>query len=123
MMSRRWSARVMPSRRRQATRRTVVKLMRVAMLLPVIVATGLFFRAKRLGRGRRRPPLLPWFVAVFLGLVVVNSLVPVPDPFVQEAGNTASALVPGCGDRRARHQNALQGSDRHRVETRRADGG
>jgi uncharacterized integral membrane protein (TIGR00698 family) len=67
---------------------TVVKLMRVAMLLPVIVATGLFFRAKG-SAGGKAPPILPWFLAVFLGLVVFNSLLPVPS-FVQEAGNTAS---------------------------------
>ena len=67
---------------------TVVKLMRVAMLLPVIVATGLFLRAKAPGEGTK-PPVLPWFLAVFLMLVVFNSLLPVP-AFVQEAGNTAS---------------------------------
>ena len=42
---------------------TVVKLMRVAMLLPVIVAVGLWARAHG-GHGEgERPPLLPWFVA------------------------------------------------------------
>ena len=68
---------------------TVVKLMRVAMLLPVIVASGCG-RAAKGGQARaKRPPLLPWFVTAFAALVVFNSLVPIPD-FVQEAGNTAS---------------------------------
>ncbi len=67
---------------------TVVKLMRVAMLLPVIVATGLLVRAKGAGEGKK-PPLLPWFLAVFLALVAFNSLLPVP-AFIQEAGGTAS---------------------------------
>jgi len=67
---------------------TVVKLMRVAMLLPVIVATGLLFRAKSSGEGKA-PPILPWFLAVFLAMVVLNSLLPVPT-FVQEAGNAVS---------------------------------
>ncbi len=67
---------------------TVVKLMRVAMLLPVIVATGLLVRAKGAGEGER-PPVLPWFLAVFLALVALNSLAPVP-AVVQEAGGTAS---------------------------------
>jgi uncharacterized integral membrane protein (TIGR00698 family) len=68
---------------------TVVKLMRVAMLLPVIVAVGLW--ARRLGgHGEgERPPLLPWFVTAFAVLVIVNSLVPIPD-FVRSAGNEAS---------------------------------
>jgi uncharacterized integral membrane protein (TIGR00698 family) len=68
---------------------TVVKLMRVAMLLPVIVAVGLWAR-RRGGHGEgERPPLLPWFVTAFAALVVVNSLVPIPD-FVRDAGNEAS---------------------------------
>ena len=80
---------------------TVVKLMRVAMLLPVILATTLLlrrgsFRPNRLGDDSlredghgERPPILPWFLAVFLALVAMNSLLPVP-AFVQEAGGTAS---------------------------------
>jgi uncharacterized integral membrane protein (TIGR00698 family) len=68
---------------------TVVKLMRVGMLLPVIVAVGLWAR-RRGGHGEgERPPLLPWFVTAFAVLVVINSLVPIPE-FVREAGNGAS---------------------------------
>lgn len=67
---------------------TVVKLMRVAMLLPVIVAATLLLRAKGAGEGKR-PPLLPWFLAVFLVLAGANSLLPVPAA-VQDAGGTAS---------------------------------
>jgi uncharacterized integral membrane protein (TIGR00698 family) len=67
---------------------TVVKLMRVAMLLPVILTTTLLIRSNGAGEGER-PPILPWFLAVFLALVAMNSLLPVPT-FVQEAGGTAS---------------------------------
>ena len=67
---------------------TVIKLMRVAMLLPVIVATTLLIRSSGAGHGER-PPILPWFLAVFLALVAVNSLLPVP-AMVQDAGGTAS---------------------------------
>ena len=67
---------------------TVVKLMRVAMLLPVILATTVLIRTKGAGEGER-PPILPWFLAVFLALVAANSLLPVP-AFLQEAGGTAS---------------------------------
>jgi uncharacterized integral membrane protein (TIGR00698 family) len=66
---------------------TVVKLMRVAMLAPVIVAVGLYTH-KRGGEGER-PPILPLFVVAFLALVVANSLLPVPT-LVQDAGNIAS---------------------------------
>jgi uncharacterized integral membrane protein (TIGR00698 family) len=67
---------------------TVVKLMRVAMLLPVILTTTLFMRSNGATEGER-PPILPWFLAVFLALVAMNSLFPVPT-VVQEAGGTAS---------------------------------
>ena len=67
---------------------TVVKLMRVAMLLPVIITAGMFARAQQ-AAGEKRPPLLPWFVTAFLALVLVNTFVPLPD-FVGEAGNAAS---------------------------------
>ena len=67
---------------------TVIKLMRVAMLLPVIIATTMLIRSKAGGKGER-PPILPWFLAVFLALVAANSLLPVP-AVVQDAGGTAS---------------------------------
>ena len=67
---------------------TVVKLMRVAMLLPVIVAIGLLVRSKEAGEGER-PPILPWFLAAFLALVLVNSLLPIP-AFIQDGGSTVS---------------------------------
>ena len=68
---------------------TIVKLLRVAMLLPVIVAVGLWAR-KHGGHGEgERPPLLPWFATAFALLVAINSLAPIPD-FVREAGSTAS---------------------------------
>jgi len=67
---------------------TVIKLMRVAMLLPVIVATTLVVHAKGVGEGKK-PPLLPWFLAAFLVLVALNSLLPVPK-FIEDTGDTAS---------------------------------
>ena len=68
---------------------TVVKLMRVAMLLPVIVCIGLWARSTGGHGDGQRPPLLPWFVTAFAALVVLNSLVAIPEA-VRDAGNTAS---------------------------------
>ena len=68
---------------------TVVKLMRVAMLLPVIISVGVWMRSRGNHDQHDRPPLLPWFVTAFAVLVVVNSLVPIPD-FIREGGNAAS---------------------------------
>ena len=52
---------------------TVVKLMRVAMLLPVIVCAAMITRAQGSAEEGRRPPLLPWFAVAFIVLVAINS--------------------------------------------------
>lgn len=51
---------------------TVVKLMRVAMLMPVIVLVAVVNRKHR-GEGEPRAVLLPWFVTAFVGLMLLNS--------------------------------------------------
>jgi uncharacterized integral membrane protein (TIGR00698 family) len=68
---------------------TVVKLMRVAMLLPVILCATLVTRAQNAGTGGTRPPLLPGFAVGFLLLACVNSTGWVPAA-VQQFGNDAS---------------------------------
>src|SRR5213075_1627568 len=55
---------------------TFVKLMRVAMLVPVIVFAVMLTRARASKSDRAigpRPPLLPWFVVAFAVLVAINS--------------------------------------------------
>lgn len=52
---------------------TVVKLMRVAMLLPVIVCAAMITRMQGADPAGKRPPLLPWFAVGFLILACVNS--------------------------------------------------
>ncbi|WP_332852143.1 YeiH family protein [Duganella sp. S19_KUP01_CR8] len=70
---------------------TVVKLMRVAMLLPVILCATLVTRAQSAsaGEGGKRPPLLPGFAVGFLVLACINSTGWVPAA-VQQLGNDAS---------------------------------
>lgn len=68
---------------------TVVKLMRVAMLLPVILCATLVTRAQNAGSGGVRPPLLPAFAVGFLALACINSTGWVPAA-VQQLGNDAS---------------------------------
>jgi len=84
---------------------TLVKLMRVAMLLPVIVVAVMI---TRMGIGGlegaasdARPPLLPWFAVAFAILVVINSLGWIPKP-VLVLGNDVSrwclvAAIAGIG--------------------------
>jgi uncharacterized integral membrane protein (TIGR00698 family) len=67
---------------------TIVKLLRVAMLLPVILVAGQISRS-RAAEGTVRPPLLPWFVVGFIVLVFANSVLTLP-AMLTETGNTLS---------------------------------
>lgn len=73
---------------------TLVKLLRVAMLVPAVLAAGIVARRHGPVEGGKRPPLLPAFVIAFVLLVVIGSLVAVPAG-VREAGTALSgwALV------------------------------
>ena len=51
---------------------TLVKLMRVAFLVPVVIVMSLLLRRKQYARDRREP-LLPLFLIAFVALVLVNS--------------------------------------------------
>ena len=80
---------------------TLVKLMRVAMLLPVILFATMLTRRSGQGTGGERPPLLPWFAVAFALLVALNSTGWVPHA-VQVAGNDVSrwflvAAIAGIG--------------------------
>jgi uncharacterized integral membrane protein (TIGR00698 family) len=81
---------------------TLVKLMRVAMLLPVIVFATTLARARVSGDATgKRPPLLPGFAVAFAVLVAINSTGLVPS-WVQTAGGDVSrwllvAAIAGIG--------------------------
>jgi uncharacterized integral membrane protein (TIGR00698 family) len=60
----------------------VVKLLRVAMLLPTVIAAGILAR-RGAGASGARPPLLPWFAIAFAILVAANSLLPLPKALVE----------------------------------------
>lgn len=59
---------------------TIVKLLRVAMLLPVILVITLSYRKYHVAgpSGTSKPPLLPWFVVAFALLVAINSVGLIP---------------------------------------------
>jgi uncharacterized integral membrane protein (TIGR00698 family) len=71
---------------------TVVKLMRVAMLVPVVLAFSLLFRNSQTGKQTGRPPLLPLFLVAFVALVLVNSAGLIPS----SAAAAASGLSRWC---------------------------
>jgi uncharacterized integral membrane protein (TIGR00698 family) len=70
---------------------TIVKLLRVAMLLPVVLLVS-FATRRRAGIDPRKAPLLPLFGVAFFALVVVNSLGWVP----QAAATIAGELSRWC---------------------------
>ncbi|WP_418320155.1 YeiH family protein [Piscinibacter sakaiensis] len=83
---------------------TFVKLMRVAMLVPVIVFAVMLVRMRNREAGAStgpRPPLLPWFAVGFALLVVINSTGWLPQALTQ-AGSEFSrwclmASIAGIG--------------------------
>lgn len=70
---------------------TVVKLMRVALLMPVIGMAVWIGRRQTSGVGGRRPPLLPGFAVGFVVLLVANSLLHLPQNLTA-AGSTLSRV-------------------------------
>jgi uncharacterized integral membrane protein (TIGR00698 family) len=67
---------------------TIVKLIRVAMLLPVCLAIGLVLHV-RSAEAMHSAPILPWFAVAFAALVAVNSAGLVPAALAG-AGNEVS---------------------------------
>ena len=61
---------------------TVVKLFRVALLLPSVLAMSWLFHTERAKGTARRPPLLPLFLVGFAILVLVNSYTGLVTPTV-----------------------------------------
>ncbi|MES2716930.1 MAG: putative sulfate exporter family transporter [Pseudomonadota bacterium] len=68
---------------------TFVKLLRVAMLLPVIVFAVLLTRRRSGAAGGPRPPLLPGFALAFALLVAVNSTGWLPGVVAQAGGEVS----------------------------------
>lgn len=53
---------------------TIVKLFRVALLLPAVLVISFLFRANQQSHANvTRPPLLPMFLVAFAALVIINS--------------------------------------------------
>ncbi|WP_336321418.1 YeiH family protein [Streptomyces lavendofoliae] len=72
----------------------LVKLMRVALLAPLVAA--MVVAARRRGRaapGGRRPPLVPLFVAGFLAMVALRTTGWLPEPVLGAAGTAQELLL------------------------------
>jgi len=71
---------------------TFVKLLRVAMLMPVIAITVMSYRHTGGEPGAKQPPPLPGFVVAFVGLVLLHSCNVIPNNLVA----LGSDLSQGC---------------------------
>lgn len=81
---------------------TVIKLMRVAMLVPVIMVAAWMTRMSDAQSptddpapegSTSRPPLLPGFAIAFVLLVLLNSLLPLPDGLVSMGHSLSRACL------------------------------
>lgn len=70
----------------------IAKLVRVAMLAPMIIALGVITRNGANGADSARPPM-PWFVFAFVGVVILNSLVSIPDEVRTGLGFATTLLL------------------------------
>jgi uncharacterized integral membrane protein (TIGR00698 family) len=58
-----------------------VKLTRVVTLAPMVAIASVIERRRGDGAPGKRPPIVPLFIVLFVGAVVLNSVVPFPDWF------------------------------------------
>jgi uncharacterized integral membrane protein (TIGR00698 family) len=76
---------------------TIVKLFRVALLAVVVVLVATAFRSSRNedtgGPKPRKQPLVPWFLRLFLGMVLANSLGAFNAQAQQAFGSVARACL------------------------------
>jgi len=68
---------------------TFTKLLRVAMLLPVVFALTLVFRRQKADSQAGAQPPLPWFLIAFAALVLLTSIGVFPPPVLDAAKSTS----------------------------------
>jgi len=74
---------------------TITKLMRVALLVPVLFVISMFMGGNRLAEGDAavKTPLLPWFAVAFIVLMLINSTGWVPGDIRSGASSTSQAFL------------------------------
>ena len=72
----------------------IVKLTRVILLAPLVLGVGLYLHRRHndMAAVTRRPPPVPLFVACFIAVIVLNSVVALPAGFLA-AAHTAQELL------------------------------
>jgi uncharacterized integral membrane protein (TIGR00698 family) len=73
---------------------TFIKLLRVAMLVPVVLVIGIIFRNKvGAAADREKAPAFPLFLIGFIVLFAINSTGLIPGDVIQPVANLAPALL------------------------------
>ncbi len=72
---------------------TITKLFRVAMLPVVLITIVQVLRATGTGTGQGKIPLLPWFMVLFLALVVLGSVFDLPQALVAQIDTISRACL------------------------------
>ncbi|MGI1661506.1 YeiH family protein [Palleronia sp. KMU-117] len=74
---------------------TLVKLLRVAMLAPIVVVAALVIRQRTAATAfaGKRPPLVPGFVLAFVALAALNSVAALPAPVTEAAAGASRWLL------------------------------
>ena len=73
---------------------TFIKLLRVAMLVPVVLVIGIIFRNKvSAAADREKAPAFPLFLIGFIVLFTINSTGLIPGDVIQPVANLAPALL------------------------------
>ena len=73
---------------------TFIKLLRVAMLVPVVLVIGIIFRNKvSAAADREKAPAFPLFLIGFIVLFAINSTGLIPGDVIQPVANLAPALL------------------------------
>ena len=73
---------------------TFIKLLRVAMLVPIVLVIGIIFRNKvSAAADREKAPAFPLFLIGFIVLFAVNSTGLIPGDVIQPVANLAPALL------------------------------
>jgi len=98
---------------------TIVKLLRVAMLLPVCLALGLALHVRG-SAAAHAAPVLPWFAVAFAALVVVTSLGWIPSTAIEQALSSRDGA--SSRDRGDRHEDLAAIARRHGNEAGHAGG-
>jgi uncharacterized integral membrane protein (TIGR00698 family) len=73
---------------------TITKLMRVALLVPVLVVISMVMRRRAAGPGAGvKAPLLPWFAVAFVVLMLLNSTGWIPRELTSSVSSTSQAFL------------------------------